>query len=125
MALRFFGLAGLVADFVLGRLLEPLHLVFGRLLIFVEFGLVQRDRSARARSVLFVETANQPRKYPKAAMATTRKTTTNIRDLMTILQKLVKQHATKKADVAEHPEEFRHVGLLTNEPLGTAGLLSI
>jgi hypothetical protein len=32
---------------------------------------------------------------------------------------------TKKADVAEHPEEFRHVGLLANEPPGTAGLLSI
>jgi hypothetical protein len=32
---------------------------------------------------------------------------------------------TKKADVAEHPQVFRHVGLLTNEPLGTAGLLSI
>ena len=31
----------------------------------------------------------------------------------------------KKADVAEHPEVFRHVGLLTNEPPGTAGLLSI
>jgi hypothetical protein len=32
---------------------------------------------------------------------------------------------TKKADVAEHPEVFDHVGLLTNEPLGTAELLSI
>jgi hypothetical protein len=31
----------------------------------------------------------------------------------------------KKADVAEHPEVFDHVGLLVNEPLGTAGLLSI
>jgi len=31
----------------------------------------------------------------------------------------------KKADVAEDPEVFHHVGLLTNEPLGTAGLLSI
>jgi len=29
----------------------------------------------------------------------------------------------KKADVAEHPEVFDHVGLLTNEPPGTAGLL--
>jgi len=28
----------------------------------------------------------------------------------------------KKADVAEHPEEFHHVGLLDNEPPGTAGL---
>jgi hypothetical protein len=27
--------------------------------------------------------------------------------------------------VAEHPEVFDHVGLLANEPLGTAGLLSI
>jgi hypothetical protein len=34
-------------------------------------------------------------------------------------------HKTKKADVAEHPEVFDHVGLLANEPLGTAGLLSI
>ena len=32
---------------------------------------------------------------------------------------------TKKADVAEHPEVFDHVGLLTNEPLGIAGLLFI
>ena len=31
----------------------------------------------------------------------------------------------KKADVAEHQEVFDHVGLLTNEPPGTAGLLSI
>jgi len=38
---------------------------------------------------------------------------------------LVKKHGTKKADVAEHPQVFDHVGLLTNEPLGTAGLLSI
>jgi hypothetical protein len=30
---------------------------------------------------------------------------------------------TKKADVAEHPEVFHHVGLLVNEPPGTAGLL--
>ena len=28
----------------------------------------------------------------------------------------------KKADVAEHPEVFRHVGLLFNQPPGTAGL---
>jgi len=32
---------------------------------------------------------------------------------------------TKKADVAEHPQVLGHVGLLANEPLGTAGLLSI
>jgi hypothetical protein len=31
----------------------------------------------------------------------------------------------KKADVAEHPKVFDHVGLLTNEPLGKAGLLFI
>jgi len=35
------------------------------------------------------------------------------------------QRETKKADVAEHPKVFDHVGLLINEPLGTAGLLSI
>jgi len=29
---------------------------------------------------------------------------------------------TKKADVAKHFEMFRHVGLLFNEPPGTAGL---
>ena len=28
----------------------------------------------------------------------------------------------KKADVAEHPEAFNHVGLLVNEPPGPAGL---
>jgi len=32
---------------------------------------------------------------------------------------------TKKADVAEHLEVFDHVGLLTNEPPGTAELLFI
>ena len=31
----------------------------------------------------------------------------------------------KKADVAEHPQVFGHVGLLVNEPPGAAGLLSI
>ena len=31
----------------------------------------------------------------------------------------------KKADVSEHPEVFDHVGLLVNEPPGTAGLLFI
>ena len=31
----------------------------------------------------------------------------------------------KKADVAEHPEVFHHVGLLVNEPPGAAGLLLI
>jgi len=29
----------------------------------------------------------------------------------------------KKTDVVEHPQVFDHVGLLTNEPPGTAGLL--
>jgi hypothetical protein len=28
----------------------------------------------------------------------------------------------KKAEVVEHPEVFDHVGLLINEPPGTAGL---
>jgi hypothetical protein len=28
----------------------------------------------------------------------------------------------KKADVAEHPKAFDHVGLLSNEPPGRAGL---
>jgi hypothetical protein len=32
---------------------------------------------------------------------------------------------TKKADVAEHPKAFDHVGLLANEPPGTAELLFI
>jgi hypothetical protein len=31
----------------------------------------------------------------------------------------------KKADVAEHPEVFDHVGLLVNEPSSFAGLLFI
>jgi len=32
---------------------------------------------------------------------------------------------TKKADVMEHPKAFDHVGLLVNQPPGTAGLLFI
>jgi hypothetical protein len=32
---------------------------------------------------------------------------------------------TKKADVAEHPKEFYHVGLLVNEPPGGTGVLFI
>ena len=32
---------------------------------------------------------------------------------------------TKKADVAEHRKVFDHVGLLTNEPPGSAKLLFI
>ena len=31
---------------------------------------------------------------------------------------------TKQADMAEHPKEFDHVGLLVNEPPGSTGLLS-
>jgi hypothetical protein len=31
----------------------------------------------------------------------------------------------KKADVAEHPEVFDHVGLLVNEPSSAAGMLFI
>jgi hypothetical protein len=37
----------------------------------------------------------------------------------------LKQNQNKKADVAKHPEVFDHVGLLVNEPPGTAGLLFI
>src|SRR5271165_5876792 len=33
--------------------------------------------------------------------------------------------AKEKADVAEHPQGFDHVGLLVNEPPGPAGLLFI
>jgi hypothetical protein len=33
--------------------------------------------------------------------------------------------SNKKADVAEHPQVFDHVGLLRNEPPGTAGLLFV
>jgi hypothetical protein len=32
---------------------------------------------------------------------------------------------TKKADVAECPKAFDHVGLLVNEPPGKAGLLFV
>ena len=31
----------------------------------------------------------------------------------------------KKADVLEHPAVFQHVGLLSNEPSGTASLLFV
>ena len=34
----------------------------------------------------------------------------------------VNRKRNKKADVAEHPEVFDHVGLLANEPPGSAGL---
>jgi hypothetical protein len=33
--------------------------------------------------------------------------------------------SAKKTDVAEHPQVFRHVGLLFNEPPGAAKLLFI
>jgi hypothetical protein len=32
---------------------------------------------------------------------------------------------TKKAEVAEHPEVFDHVGLLTNEPSSDGGVLFV
>lgn len=35
------------------------------------------------------------------------------------------ERKTKKADVAEHPEVFHHVGLLFSESPGSAGLSSI
>jgi hypothetical protein len=38
---------------------------------------------------------------------------------------IANQQDTKKADVAEHPKVFHHVGLLTNGPPGAAGLLFI
>jgi hypothetical protein len=34
----------------------------------------------------------------------------------------IKSPAMKKADVVERPKAFHHVGLLANEPPGTAGL---
>ena len=37
----------------------------------------------------------------------------------------IPRHQKKKADVSEHPEVFDHVGLLVNEPPGTAGLFFI
>ena len=39
--------------------------------------------------------------------------------------RLSRNTENKKADVAEHPEVFDHVGLLVNEPSATGGLLSI
>jgi hypothetical protein len=39
--------------------------------------------------------------------------------------RLSRNTENKKADVAEHPEVFDHVGLLFNEPPGRAGLLSV
>jgi hypothetical protein len=37
----------------------------------------------------------------------------------------VLHHKNKKADVAEHPKEFDHVGLLFNEPPDKFGLFFI
>jgi hypothetical protein len=39
-----------------------------------------------------------------------------------LLPKIVRPSRTKKADVAEHPKVFDHVGLLFNQPTGRAGL---
>jgi hypothetical protein len=38
---------------------------------------------------------------------------------------LTPPQVNKKTDVADHPQVIDHVGLLVNEPPGTAGLLSI
>jgi hypothetical protein len=43
----------------------------------------------------------------------------------TASRRLVLKRNHKKADVAEHPKEFDHIGLLFNEPPGTAGLFFI
>lgn len=40
-----------------------------------------------------------------------------------VVHHLLSKHKNKKADVTEHPEVFHHVGLLVNEPPGTAELL--
>jgi hypothetical protein len=42
-----------------------------------------------------------------------------------LVKKRVTSPRTKKADVAERPEAFDHVGLLFNEPHGAAELLLI
>jgi hypothetical protein len=39
--------------------------------------------------------------------------------------RLSRNTENRKADVAEHPKVFDHVGLLFNEPPATGGLLSI
>jgi hypothetical protein len=39
-----------------------------------------------------------------------------------LLPKIVRPSKTKKADVAEHPKVFDHVGLLSNKPTGRAGV---
>jgi hypothetical protein len=39
--------------------------------------------------------------------------------------RLSRNAENKKADVAEHPEVFDHVGLLFNEPPSRARLLSV
>jgi len=38
---------------------------------------------------------------------------------------LIPPQGNKKTDVADHPQVINHVGLLVNEPPGTAGLPSI
>jgi hypothetical protein len=43
----------------------------------------------------------------------------------TASRRLVQKQNHKKADMAEHPEVFDHIGLLFNEPPGTAGLFFI
>jgi len=43
----------------------------------------------------------------------------------TATRRLVLKQNHKKADVAEHPKVFNHIGLLFNEPPGTAGLFFI
>jgi hypothetical protein len=40
----------------------------------------------------------------------------------TLIPNTVRPLKTKKADVAEHPKVFEHVGLLFNKPTGRAGL---
>jgi hypothetical protein len=42
--------------------------------------------------------------------------------MMQCLSALDASGVIKKADAAEHPEAFSHVGLLVNGPPGTAGL---
>ncbi len=40
----------------------------------------------------------------------------------TASRRIVLKRNDEKADAAEHPKEFDHIGLLVNEPPGTAGL---
>jgi hypothetical protein len=41
------------------------------------------------------------------------------------VKNVICRQKTKKADVAEHPKAFGHVGLLFNKPPGSTGLLFI